>query len=243
MNFPGHAAAILAALIAIGIPLTGPFERAMYRSDPKNPRKFIAYGANIILLWGLLAAAIGIDGLAPLLDSPAQGSDWLWAPGIFRPVLYLLVTAYMVAGLLPLFQSLRGDRWRQAYAAATRRNFKDIPQLMPDTAAERAAWVLLSFSAGICEEIACRSFMIRFLHETITGMPLVGALAASSVIFGLAHLYQGVKGVLGTAIGGFALGLLFLLSESLIPSIVLHVLLDLQVAYILRPVQTPLLNK
>jgi membrane protease YdiL (CAAX protease family) len=63
------------------------------------------------------------------------------------------------------------------------------------------------------------------------------------VIFGLAHSYQGVKGVLGTALGGFVLGLLFLLSESLIPSIVLHVLLDLQVAYILRPVQTPLLNR
>jgi membrane protease YdiL (CAAX protease family) len=243
MHIPSLAAAILAAIIAIGIPLTGPFERAMYRSDPKNPRKFTAYAANIILLWGLLAAAIGIDGLTPLLGSPAPSSAWLWAPAIVRPVLYLLVASYMIAGLLPLIQSLRGDRWRQAYAAATRRNFKDIPELLPDTAAERAAWILLSFSAGICEEIACRSFMIRFLHETITGMPLVGALAASSLIFGLAHTYQGVKGVLGTAVGGFALGLLFLLSGSLIPSIVLHVLLDLQVAYILRPVQTPRLNR
>ncbi len=85
MHIPSLAAAILAAIIAIGIPLTGPLERAMYRSDPETPRKFIAYGANILLLWGLLAAAIGIDGLAPLLDSPAQGSDWLWAPGISRP--------------------------------------------------------------------------------------------------------------------------------------------------------------
>lgn len=228
------AAGILAATISLCLPLTGPFERRLYRSNPKTPVKLAAYGIVAALLWSLAAAAVRIDGLHRLLGYPTARQAWLWAPAISGVVLSLLVGAYMTAGLLPLVQSLRGARWRQAYDAAIRRGFADIPGLIPNNATERAAWIFLSFSAGVCEEAIYRGFMIRFLHET-TSLPLFGALAASSLIFGLAHLYQGVAGVLRTSIAGLAFGLLFLLSGSLIPCIVLHVLLDLQMAYILKP--------
>jgi len=90
-------------------------------------------------------------------------------------------------------------------------------------------------AAGVCEEILFRGFLIRWLHGGALGLPLVGALAASSLIFGLGHAYQGFKGVLSTAVGGLVLGLLFLLSGQLIPAMVLHALLDLQVVYVLWP--------
>ena len=61
-------------------------------------------------------------------------------------------------------------------------------------------------------------------------------IAASSVIFGLGRIYQGVRGLVGSTIGGLALGLLFLLTGDLAASIALHVLLDLQMSYVLRPV-------
>jgi membrane protease YdiL (CAAX protease family) len=67
---------------------------------------------------------------------------------------------------------------------------------------------------------------------------LLGALAASSLIFGLGHAYQGFKGVLSTAVAGLFLGLLFLLSGALIPAMALHALLDLQVVYVLWPAST-----
>ena len=60
---------------------------------------------------------------------------------------------------------------------------------------------------------------------------------ASSVAFGLGHVYQGFKGVLMTTIAGLGLGLLFLLSGSLVPSMVLHALLDLQMVYVLSPIR------
>ena len=40
---------------------------------------------------------------------------------------------------------------------------------------------------------------------------------------------------LDAAVGGLAFGALFLLTGSLIPGIILHALIDLQVAYVLRP--------
>ncbi len=236
MHHPSLAADILAGVLTVAIPLAGPFERAIYRSNPKTPLKLLTFGVNMLLLWVLAAVAVRIDGLNRLFESPAAGASWLWAPTISKPVLYVAVATYMICGLLPLMQSLRGPRWRRACAAAYRRGLSDIPGLLPNTATERAAWIPLSLTAGICEEVLCRGFLMRFLHESGFAMPLIAALVASSMIFGLAHIYQGLKGALGTTIAGLGFGLLFLLSGSLIAGIVLHVLVDLQVPYVLRPI-------
>ena len=235
MSSPALAADVLAALIALGVPLTGPLERRIYRSNPATPVKLLTYGANIVLLWALAVAAVWIDGWARLSASLADGMAWLWAPAVSGPALGLGVAAYMVLALLPLIQSLRGPRRRQAYAAAYRRGFADIPGLLPNTAVERMAFVLVSLTAGLCEEVFCRGFLIRYLQEAVPAAPLAAALAVSALIFGLGHLYQGLKGVVGAAVGGLAFGALFLLTGSLIPGIILHALIDLQVAYVLRP--------
>ena len=229
------AATILAGALALAVPLTGPIERRIYRSDPDTPLKLMTYGTNIILLWALTGAAVGIDGWGRLLESPVAGAAWPTAPTIVSPVLGVAIAVYFAVALTPLAQSLRGLRWRKAYAAAVRRGFAHIPGLLPNTAVERAAFALLSLTAGLCEEVLYRGFLIRFLHECGVAMPLVGALAVSALVFGLAHAYQGFKGVVGTTIGGLSLGLMFLLSGSLIPGIVVHALMDLQMVHVLRP--------
>jgi membrane protease YdiL (CAAX protease family) len=236
MNGSRLAADLLAVAIAVAIPLTGPLERRAYRANPETPLKLLVYGANFVLLWALTAAAVWIEGWGPLLQSPSAGVAWLWSPAISSPALCAVSGAYIVVALLPFVQSLRGLRWRRAYAGAYRRGFAEIPGLLPNTAVERTAWVFLSLTAGTCEEVLLRGFLIRFLHEGGLGMSLAVALVVSAMIFGLAHVYQGFKGVAGTALGGLVFGLIFLLSGSLIPGIVLHVLVDLQVAYVLRPV-------
>src|SRR5262249_43179689 len=136
-----------------------------------------------------------ICGSAPLLESPAVTAAWLPAPAIAGPVLGAALAAYFSIGLLPLGQSLRGPRWRRAYAAAIRHHFLRLPGLLPNNAAERAAWIVLSLTAGVCEEILFRGFLIRFLHGGVLVLPAAGALAVSSLVFGLGHAYQGFKGV------------------------------------------------
>lgn len=236
MHPSGLAADALAAAIAVVIPLTGPMERRFYRSEPGTRIKLLAYAGLCLLLWTLAGAAVWVVGVQQLSTSPGVGAPWLSAPTVGSIVVAIAVAAYATIGLMPLFQSLRGPRWRRAYAAAVRRTFHDIPGFLPQTTTERVAWVLLSISAGVCEEVLFRGFLIRYLTQIGGGMPLVAALVASSLIFGLAHLYQGVKGVVGSAVGGLALGLLFLLSGSLLASVALHILLDLQLVYVLHPV-------
>ena len=229
----------LAAAIVLAIPLTSPFESRVYRADPDTPRKLLAYGLTAGLLWALTGAAVGIDGWGRLSANPAACRAWMWTPAILGPVLGVAVAAYGIAGLMPLIQGVRGPRWRQAYAAAFRRAFAHIPGVLPNTATERAAWVALSVTAGICEEILFRGFLIRFLRDSGQGLTLAAALLASSLMFGLAHLYQGLRGVVSATVGGLVFGLLFLLSGSLVACMALHALLDLQMAYVLNPGAVP----
>jgi membrane protease YdiL (CAAX protease family) len=234
LNAPASAL-ILATVLAVMGPLTSPFERRFLRSDPSTMRKLLWFALNIVLSWGLTAAAVAIYGWSALANSRGW-TGWLPFVAITRPVLGLLLAGYFALSLMPFVQSLGGARRRAAYAAAYRRHAAEFPGLLPANALERTAFILVALTAGICEEVLFRGFLIRFLHAGAPGLPLVAALLVSSLVFGLNHLYQGWKGALGTSVAGLGFGLLFLVTGSLIPAIVIHALIDLQVVYVLRPV-------
>jgi membrane protease YdiL (CAAX protease family) len=227
-NFPADLLACVLALIGL---VTSPFDRWAYRGNAGASRKLLAYAVAILCLWTFTAVAVSIYGWMPLLTAPGATM-----PAIVAPILVPILTAFFILALLPLLQSLRGPRKRRAYEAAIRREFARIPGFIPNSAAERAVWVVLSLTAGLCEEILYRGFLIHFLHAGVFVLPIAAALIVSSLLFGLGHVYQGPKGALNATIAGFAFGLLFLLSGSLVPCIVLHALVDLQMIYVVRPI-------
>lgn len=217
--------------LAVLPPLTAPLERRFLRCKPSTGRKLAYYAFTATCLWSFAAAALWISGLEQL-----RSADWpLPLPSVTRPLGGALLAAYFLLGLMPLLQSLRGPRWRRAYAEAYRRHSEGFSGLLPETVAERVGFVLLSVTAGICEETLYRGFLIRYLHDLAPALPLLLALAAAALLFGLAHLYQGRGALLRTAITGLAFGGLFVVTGSLLPCIVLHALIDLQGVYVLRP--------
>ncbi|MEO1136822.1 MAG: CPBP family intramembrane glutamic endopeptidase [Pseudomonadota bacterium] len=82
----------------------------------------------------------------------------------------------------------------------------------------------LAVTAGITEEVVFRGFLIGF---AVLFMPLWAAAIFSIAIFLLGHLYQGVKPALKLFFIASILTLLFVLSGSLIPGIVLHIAVDI----------------
>jgi membrane protease YdiL (CAAX protease family) len=126
-----------------------------------------------------------------------------------------------VAFLAVQYRSVLGseERLREMEAA-----IGDLRPLVPHDEREGRWFRAVSLTAGICEEIAFRGFMIAYLTPLLG---LWGALAASSAAFGLGHLYQGGLGVLKTGAVGAVMGLLYLLSGSLWAPIVVHFLVDL----------------
>jgi len=130
-------------------------------------------------------------------------------------------------------------RSRRSGGAGAGEPFREILEpvgaLLPRTRKERRLFAALAVTAGICEEILFRGFLLFYLQEIFPGFGVVGAVVVSSVVFGLCHFYQGVRGVLGTGAFGAGMAILYMASGSLIVPIILHALLDLRVLLLHRP--------
>ena len=96
-----------------------------------------------------------------------------------------------------------------------------IKALLPVTGLERAAWVLLSVTAGICEESCFRGFLLT--EGRRFGLPWAPLVIASSLAFGVGHLYQGIAGGLLIFVYGVLFCALRLWRGSLWPGVWAHI--------------------
>jgi membrane protease YdiL (CAAX protease family) len=105
-----------------------------------------------------------------------------------------------------------------------RRKLADIEPLSPHNAQERKLWTFVAITAGCCEEVLFRGFLLA-LFTSLAG--LVAAVAITVSLFGLFHSYYGWKGILKTAAFGLFVTAIALWSASLVPVIILHASVDL----------------
>jgi len=97
--------------------------------------------------------------------------------------------------------------------------------LMPRTRREKLlAVVLLAPTAALCEEFIYRGYMLNQLLAW--GISVRWAWAGSSVAFRMAHAYQGLNGIVRSALLGGLLALPMVRLGSLYPSIAAHFLID-----------------
>jgi len=104
-----------------------------------------------------------------------------------------------------------------------RPNLAYAEPLLPHTSGERRLFWLVSLTAGVCEEVFFRGFLIWFLSAW---MGLVLAVLVSSAIFGAGHIYMGWAQAPKTALVGLVLAFVALGSASLVPAMLLHAALD-----------------
>ena len=83
--------------------------------------------------------------------------------------------------------------------------------------------LLVSVSAGICEELIFRWFLYSYIEIQ---SDWVIAVICSSFIFGLWHLYLGWKHVIKTALIGVLLCGIYLYFESIVVAIIAHIFMD-----------------
>lgn len=180
-------------------------------------RRVREYRLAMLEQWALVAIAVAlvIAGGRPLatigLTLPT-GNELLWSVGIVLAV-----------GLLLALQ-VRTATGSDAARASVRAQLARLRWLLPQPGPELANFRALSVTAGICEEILFRGYLITFL------LPLGGtvfALLASSFLFGLAHAYQGVGGAIKAGILGLLMALLYQFTGSLLAPILVHALIDL----------------
>ena len=96
--------------------------------------------------------------------------------------------------------------------------------VLPRGIAESLLWVVVSLAAGACEEAAFRGYLQPQLWALSGSLP--AAILGQALVFGVAHLYQGWRAALVTALYGLAFGVLAAWRRSIIPGILAHWLVD-----------------
>ena len=107
---------------------------------------------------------------------------------------------------------------------ALRSQLGQVTFLMPHTAVEARWWLGVSVTAGWCEELLFRGYLVWFFAPWLG---TVGAMAFVVLAFGLGHAYQGRQGVIKATVAGAVMGTIVLASGSLFPAMIAHALTDL----------------
>jgi len=102
---------------------------------------------------------------------------------------------------------------------------KAIQFLLPNTKEELNLTIVVSFIAGICEEIIYRGFLFWYLAQY---MPMFAAVVLANLPFALGHLTTtGIKNTFGAFILAFIFSGSYFLTKSLWLPILLHIIVDL----------------
>jgi len=99
-----------------------------------------------------------------------------------------------------------------------------VRYLLPVTAAEKTLWILLSLTAGICEEAINRGYL-QWQFRVLTRSAAVGIIL-QALVFGALHLYQGFVRTIPIAMLGVLLGILTHWRKTVRPGMITHFVQD-----------------
>ena len=222
----------LAFVLIIALPIWDRFEtrRLKTSSDPRV--KIQSYQMTISWLWICALIALAAFGWRPLFTIHPNAAEVPLLPSGRGAYVYgaALAAAFFAAMLIPSIAANVSSRVRDGFE----KQFAPLSFFLPKAREERLWFALVSISAGVCEEILFRGFLIRYFQGGPYHLSLSSALLLSCLFFGTAHLYQGTVGVIITALMGLAFAALFLTTGSLILPITAHASADLRLLLILR---------
>lgn len=198
----------MAALTGLGA--WSALQHGLVASGQSRAPSYVATIACEWLLFGLAAWGIRMRGVS---INSVIGGRWATPKMFLRDlgigVLFLIGSNVILAGLSALLRP--GPN-------------ANIARMLPHSRIEIALWVVLSLSAGICEEFVTRGYLQQQLGGLLKNA--TAGLVAQGVIFGAAHAYQGPKLMLTIAVLGCMFGWLAQWRQSLRPGMLSHFLQD-----------------
>jgi len=176
----------------------------------------------------LIMSFIGGISLADIGFRAISFTHNIWFTAITLAICGLM----LLSSLYTLIVSLASKKFRGKKKAELT-NDDVANDILPRTTKEKWLFALMSFSSGICEEFVFRGFMMFLLLAIFPEIPIFLIVLIPSVIFGIGHLYQGWQGVIQTGVVGAILMCLFLATDSLIPVMALHFMLNVSDMFLL----------
>ncbi|MFJ8063682.1 CPBP family intramembrane glutamic endopeptidase [Psychrobacillus sp. NPDC096426] len=137
------------------------------------------------------------------------------------------ITTLVVYALIFIFT----PKLKQGFSKWMNNQIDAIRFMLPITLRERILFIFVAITAGFCEEVVFRSVLLYYFEHLPFEFSIVSLIIVLSLLFGIVHLYQGWKGVLGTAYLGGILLYVFLVTGNLWLCILIHFLIDVKFAF------------
>lgn len=139
------------------------------------------------------------------------------------PVRFAIGMAVALALCVLLVLQNKAIRARPDVIPKVRKKLAYSEPILPHTCAERWRFHAVSVTAGVCEEILFRGFLLWYFSVWVGVWP---AAILSSIVFGIGHVYLGVRQIPNTAAIGLVMAAFAILSGSLWPAMLLHAAID-----------------
>ncbi|WP_455207497.1 CPBP family intramembrane glutamic endopeptidase [Kaarinaea lacus] len=178
----------------------------MLKNDPAGIRRGVYLG-NMLALW-----LITLLVLSAWFYAERPAADVGLTPLSGRSALISLAIVIVAIAVAIVF-------YRTVMQLDGKYNWTFVPELLPRSKAELHLFLALSATAGVTEEILFRGYLIWYLNQFGSS---VSAAIGSSLIFAVAHAYQGIKAIAVIFPIGLLFAFLYLYSGSLLPPILLH---------------------
>jgi len=191
-------------------------KRLLAQPSVDTKEKLVLYATTISVQW-VLAGVVAWRSLVRGLTFAGLGLGHRTTRGI---VLWSLAGCISL-GVIQWFNLRRVGRMTGPVPDLMR---SLAERVLPRSAIEFAPYVALAITAGVCEEFLYRGFAMAALANT--GISRWTVVGISSVLFGLAHTYQGRSGVFGTTLLGLLFGTARLYVQSLTPVMAWHAAVD-----------------
>jgi uncharacterized protein len=212
---PWHTAVVLAVIVVLVF--RGWFQ-AEHMRMMANPDHIRLYNRTILFEWltlALVLVGVWLHGSSLLT---VMGDRWRSVSQFLRHVGIALL--FLVATIA--FTSMAGSHGSAGDQATQ--------FLLPQGRIEIALWVVLSITAGICEEAVYRGYLQKQFIALTRSVP--GGIILSALAFGLAHSYQGFARASMISVMGAMGGVLAYWCRSVRPGMIAHALQDVLGAFI-----------
>lgn len=223
-------AAVLASALAVVVVTVPPLtQRRAYRRLLQrlrvDPGARLAYFGRVMMRDWAAAGLVLVVGVLAGRSARSVGLP-AYRPGSVNAPLVAEVLALTAASLVPLLFLVRRRGLRHDDQMV--RQLRPVIGLVPATLRERVGFAALSVTAGICEEAVFRGFGIAYVRWLWPAASWPWLIVATSVPFGLAHLYQGGGGMAFATVVGGILCWVTLATGTLLPAMVIHATVDLR---------------
>jgi len=198
----------------------------------KFREKSAEYIKTAVMLWlvaGFLAYCFFTGALSIAPPQFLPSAHWKGYLAIFIFATFVAYIKFVVSSIK------RDDKVRLQIRKTFEEGGESLAGMLPESRKEVLLFTLLvSVSAGVCEELVFRWYLYSFIEQQASW---IAAVFISSFVFGLWHLYLGWKYVIRTAFVGAVLCIVYLYFESILVAMIAHILMDVYsgtIAYVAR---------